>query len=144
MLNHREEAPIDILPEAMTRSVHPLMALVVTHTAGLPPVVNTASHLQAIEIGVQSRVTRRILHHYPAIHSTRRPVRTRPTLLTLFVPALHLRPFMYHRHHHHHHHHLNAQLRRLRKVSNPQQTFIQCLVSAEVPQPLILRKRIVL
>ena len=142
MLSNREKTLIDILLEILARSVHPLMSLVTMHTAGLPPVIETAGHIQAIGIGLQSRVNPRTLRHHPATHSTRRPIRTRPPLLILSAPALHLKPLMYH--HHLHHHHLNAQSRHLCKVSSPQQTFMSYLVLAEAPQQRISRKRIVL
>ena len=144
MLSNRGKPLIDILPETVARSVHTLMTLAIMDTAGLPPVIETAHHIQAIGVGLQSRVTPRTLHHHPAIHSTHRLIRTRPTFLTPSAPALHLRPLMYHHHHHHHSHHLNAQSRHLRKASNPRQTFISYLVLAEAPQLLISRKRTVL
>ena len=140
MLSNREQTLIDILLEILARSVHPLMTLVTMGTAGLPPVIETAHHIQAIGVGLQIRVTPRTLHHHPAIHSTPRPIRTRPTPLTLFAPALHLEPLMYHDSHHHH---LNAQSRHLRKVSNPQRIFISYLVLAALPQLLRSRRRTV-
>ena len=134
MLSNREKTPIDILLEILARSVHSLMTLVTMHTAGLP-VMGTVGHLQPIGIGMQSRVNPRTLHRHPATHFTRRPIRTRPILLTLSAPALRLGPLMYHDHHH-----LNAQSRHLRRVSNLPQICTPCLVLAGLPQALISRK----